>query len=300
MLTVAEHYVSVEHRFLLRIGRIVGDTYIGIDDPEAIVQGLKKCSTGVDLFTFTQPLPEISIKFAYPVEWDNWAVIEVSGYEQWWTEQIDNKTRNMVRKAQRKGVVVREVPFDGALVRSIWEIYNECPVRQGKPNRHYGLDEATVRRLEATLPNNSIFLGAFLEDKMIGFAKVVVDGNRRQAKIMNIMAMMAYLDKAPVNALIAEVVRICAERTIPCCVYGNFTYGKKQNDKLTIFKSNNGFRPVLLPRYYVPLNVMGSLALRFGLHHRLRDRIPESLASRVRSLRSQWYSRTLRAFRAAS
>jgi hypothetical protein len=300
MLTSAGYDVSVDHGRLVRIGRIVGDTYIVIEDPRAIIEGLKGCGTRIDMFTFTQVLPETTKRFGYPVEWENWAVIEVSSYEQWWTKQVDNKTRNMVRKAERKGTIVREVPFGDALVRGIWEIYNECPVRQGKPNRHYGLDEATVRKVESTFLNNSIFLGAFFEDKMIGFAKIVVDGNRKQAKIMNIVAMVGYLEKAPMNALVAEAVRICAERGIPYCVYGKFAYGKKRNDTLTTFKSNSGFRPVLVPRYYVPLNAIGSLALRLGLQHKLRDRLPESFASRVRSLRSKWYSRTLRTFRAAS
>jgi hypothetical protein len=300
MLTIAGHEVSVDHGRLVRIGRVAGETYVGIEDPGAVIQGLKECGTRIDLFTFPQLLPETKQKFDFPLEWDNLAVIEVGTYEHWWTKQIDNKTRNMVRKAERKGVVVREVPFEDTLVKGIWRIYNECPVRQAKPNRHYGVDEATVRKLEATFLDNSIFLGAFFEDEMIGFVKVVVDANRRQAKIMNIIAMVKYWEKAPMNALVAETVRICAELGIPYCVYGQFTYGKKQKDKLTSFKSNNGFRPVLLPRYYVPLNTIGSLALRFGLQHRLRDRLPESIASQIRSLRIKWYGRMLQTFRTFS
>jgi hypothetical protein len=300
MLTIAGHDLLLDSGRLLRIGRIVGDTYVGIEDPKAIIQRLKECGTRVDLFTFTQLLPDISTQFGYPVEWDNWAVIEVSTYEHWRTKQIDSKTRNMIRKAEKKGVVVREVPFDDLLVEGIWEVYNECPVRQGKRNRHYGLDKATVRKLEATLLSNSIFLGAFFEDKMVGFAKLVIDRNQRQVKIMNLLAMVEYREKAPMNALVAEAVRSCAERGIPYCVYGSFTYGKKQNDSFTSFKSNNGFGPVLLPRYYVPLNSIGSLALRLGLQHRLRDRLPESFASKLRFLRSKWYGKMLRSFRTAS
>jgi hypothetical protein len=289
----------VDHRRLLRVGRIVGDSYVGIDDPKAVIQGLKGCSTRVDLFTFTQLLPDTRAHFSFPVEWDNWAVIEVSTYEHWWTKQVDNKTRNMVRKAERKGVVVRELPFDDLLIEGIRAVYDECPVRQGKRNRHYGLDQSTVRKLEATVLNNSIFLGAFCEDKMIGFAKLVVDGSQKQAKIMNLLAMVEYREKAPMNALVAEAVRTCAERGIPYCVYGGFTYGKKQNDSFTSFKSNNGFQPVMIPRYYVPLNSIGAIALRFGLQHRLRDHLPEWFASRLRILRSKWYDTALRTFRSA-
>lgn len=298
MMNVCDRTIRTEGR-LLRIGRIVGDSYINVDDPVSMVEGLRSCGARVDLFTFTQLLPDVDAKFSYSVEWENWAVVEVSTYDCWWTKQVDKKTRNMVRKAERKGVVVREAPFNAALVKGICEIYNECPVRQGKPNRHYGLDEATVRKLEATLLNNSIFVGAYLEEQLIAFAKVVIDDNGKQAKIMNIIAMVRHWENAPMNALVAEIVRICADRRIPHCVYGNFTYWNKQNDTLTTFKSNNGFQPVLIPRYYVPLTGLGSIALRFGLQHRLRDRLPESFAAHVRAWRSKWYGKALRTFRAA-
>jgi len=68
-------------------------------------------------------------KYAYPMEWDNLAVPPVSTFEQWWMHQIGFKARNKAKQAERKGIVLREVPFDDALVRGIWEICNECPVR---------------------------------------------------------------------------------------------------------------------------------------------------------------------------
>ena len=60
MLTIAGHDLLLDSGRLLRIGRIVGDTYVGIEDPKAIIQRLKECGTRVDLFTFTQLLPDIS------------------------------------------------------------------------------------------------------------------------------------------------------------------------------------------------------------------------------------------------
>ena len=38
-----------------------------------------------------------------------------------------------MRRAEKRGVVVREVPFDDDLVRGIVEIYDETPIRQGGP-----------------------------------------------------------------------------------------------------------------------------------------------------------------------
>jgi hypothetical protein len=129
MLTVCGRGIRVEGR-LLRIARLDGDKYRFLDDPEPVLANLRKSGTRIDLFTFMQRLPGTSPKCAYPMEWDNLAAVPVSTFDHWWTKQIDNKTRNMVRKGEKKGVTLREVPFDDALVQGIWEIYNETPVRR--------------------------------------------------------------------------------------------------------------------------------------------------------------------------
>src|SRR5438270_3410101 len=167
------------------------------------------------------------------MEWDNLAVLPVSTFDHWWNQQIRSFPRNRARQAEKRGVKVREVPFDDALVRGIWEVYNESPVRQGKPNFHYGKDLETVRKAEATFLDRSIFIGAFLEEKLIGFVKLVTDANRTQANLMNVVSMVKHRDKAPTNALIAAAVRSCAERGIRYLVYQNFVYGKKGPDRLT-------------------------------------------------------------------
>jgi len=52
----------------------------------------------------------------------------------------------MIRKAGRAGVEIRVVPFDDKLVQAIVELYNENPMRHGKPLAHYGKDFATIKR----------------------------------------------------------------------------------------------------------------------------------------------------------
>jgi hypothetical protein len=37
--------------------------------------------------------------------------------------------------------------------------------------------------------------------------------------------------------------------------------------------------------------MLGGIALRLGLHRRLSERIPESLAARLREFREAWYRR---------
>src|SRR5215469_13649874 len=125
---------------LLRIASLDGDKHEFPNDPDAFLTQLRSCGTRVDIFTFLQRIPETVPKYAYPFEWDNLAVLPVSTFDHWWNKQIRSFPRNRARQAEKKRVVVREVPFDDALVRGIWEIYNECPVRQGTPFIHYGKD----------------------------------------------------------------------------------------------------------------------------------------------------------------
>lgn len=291
--------IKVEGR-VLRIASPELDKYEPLRDPEAMIDDLRKAGKRIDVFSFMQLVPETSPKYKYQMEWDNLAVLPVSTFDHWWNHQILSYARNRARQAAKKGVTVREVPFDDTLVHGMWEVYNESPVRQGRRNVHYGKDIATVRKEEATFLDRSIFIGAFFGDTLVGFVKLVTDEARTQANLMNIVAMLKHRDKAPTNALIAESVRSCAERGIRYLLYQNFTYGKKRPDSLTNFKEVNGFRRVDLPRYYVPLTAMGRLALRFGLHHRFADVLPDSIATKLRELRTAWYNRKLHSVAQAS
>jgi hypothetical protein len=290
LIKVCGKEIRVQGR-ILRTARLEGDKYMFLDDPEALLDGLRKCATRIDLFTFLQRLPETSPKFTYPMEWDNLAVIKVSTFDDWWNHQIRFKARNKARQAEKKGVTLRVVPFDDDLVRGIWEIYNECPIRQRRPFQHYGKDIATVYREEATFLESSTFIGAFLDSRLIGFIKLVADETRTQANLMNIVSMIQSRDKAPTNALVAHAVRCCAERGIPYLVYSNFAYRKRLRDSLSDFKESNGFQRVNLPRYYVPLTPLGSACLRLDLHHNLSDHLPAPIAEGLRGLRNAWYNR---------
>lgn len=284
--------IQVDGR-LLRIARLALDTFDSVDDPAATLAALRRSGAAIDLFTFMQKLPDTAPRYAYPMEWDNVAALRVSTFDHWWTKQIKYRTRNHVRVAEKKGIVVREVDFDDRLVNGILAVYNESPMRQRKPFRHYGKDFETVRRENGTFPDQSIFIGAFLADSLVGFAKLVCDQHRDQAGLMQIIAMIRHRDKAPTNALIAAAVRVCAERRIRHLVYASFAYGRKRRDGLSAFKQHNGFRRVDLPRYYLPLTVAGRVALRLGLHHPFVHRVPEPLLARLRRARSRWYGRRL-------
>jgi len=276
---------------LIRIARVDGEGYEFLEEPEAALSALRTSRTRVDLFTFIQKLSDTSPKYKYPMEWDNMAALPISTFDHWLTSQVNSKVRNMVRKADKNGVIVREVPFDDGLVRGISAIYNESPIRQDKRFWHYGKDLEAVRSMNGTFLDRSIFIGALFQHNLIGFAKLVSDEDRGQAGLMQIISMIQHRDKAPTNALIAQAVRSCAARGIPYLWYANFSYGNKQRDTLADFKRHNGFQRVDLPRYYVPLTVAGRMALRLGLHHGVTDWIPEPVAVTYRSIRSFWNAR---------
>jgi hypothetical protein len=292
-INVAGVDIRIEGR-ILRIARLERERYEGLADPETILDGLRRCGHRVDLFTFMQRLPEIQPNYGYPMEWDNLAVLSVSSFDHWWKRQIDNKTRNMVRKAEKHGVMLREVPFSDTLVKGIWKIYNETPYRQGKRFPHYGKDNETVHKEEATHVDRSIFIGAYLGEEMIGFIKLVEDDTRTETSLINIVSLIRHRDKAATNALIASAVRACADRRIPYLVYSKFAYGKRQRDTLSDFKQNNGFKRIDLPRYYIALTPIGWAAFRLRLHHRVFELLPGSIVTKFREVRAAWNNRKAR------
>lgn len=254
------------------------------------MRALRASGRTADLFTFLQALPESEPKFPYAFEMDNFAALRVTTYDEW-LRGLSGRIRTQTRQAERRGVEVREIPFDDAAAHGIWEIYNETPVRQGRRFPHYGKDLETVRRMSATFPEHSIFIGAFFEGRLIGFIKLVANRARTQAGLMHILSMAAHRDKAPTNALVAAAVRACADRGISYLAYCSYAYGNKGDSSLSEFKRRNGFRRADVPRYYIPLTRWGATAYRLGLHHGWKDRLPESVAARLRDVRAAWFRR---------
>jgi hypothetical protein len=279
---------------VIRTAFLDGEGYQFLKDPKAAVGVLRGVDTRIDLFTFIQRLSDTVPRYAYLMEWDNMAALRISTFDDWMTKQIDFKVRNKVRKSAKSGVDVREVPFDDALVRGISTVYNESPVRQGRRFWHYGEEFETVRRINGTFMDRSIFIGAFFEGNLIGFVKLVADEDRTQAGLMQIVSMIRHRDKAPQNGLVAQAIRTCAGRGISYLWYANMSYGRKKRDGLADFKRHNGFQKMEVPRYYVPLTLSGRVALRFGLHHTMTDWIPEPVAATYRRIRKRWHARDSR------
>jgi hypothetical protein len=276
---------------LVRVAQPEGDGFLFLDNPERAVAHLRAQGPRADLVTFIQALPDAAPKFPYPFEMDNFATLRVNTFEDWWERGIGFKARNKFRQAEKRGVEIREIPFDDDAARGIWEIYNETPIRQGRRFPHYGKDLETVRRMSATFPDLSVFIGAFFEGRMIGFVKLVANQAGTQAGLMHILSLEAHRDKAPTNGLLAHAVRASAERGIAYLTYASLTYGNKERSTLSDFKVRCGFQRMDVPRYYVPLTRWGAMAYRLGLHRGLKDRLPESIAAPLRDARASWLRR---------
>ena len=261
-----------------------------IAGPDRFVSQLKKSNLKADIFTFVQRVPDVIPKYPYHLEWDNAAVVPITTFSEWWEKRAQYDVRKAVKRAQRLGVIVRESQFDDAFVQGICGIYNDSPVRQGTAFWHYQKDFAIVKQENATYLEKSVFIGAYYQDALIGFIKMVyVD---TIATTLQVISQKMHYDKKPMNALIAKAVEICEKKGVSHLVYGNFTYDG-HHSSLTEFKRRNGFAPMLVPRYYIPLSITGAVALKLNLHHSWAQHIPDPLMAKLRTLRSRWYHRKL-------
>ncbi len=273
---------------LVKVGRVRSEWWEGVKEPVRLIESLKTSRVKPDLFTFMQRLPETSARFDYHMELDNVAAIRIKDYDYWWKSQIKDKTRNMVRKSQRQGIEVRIDDYSDEFVKGIVDIYNETPIRQGRPFHHYGKGFDRVKAENSSYLERSEFIGAYYQEELVGFIKMVYDEGF--ATIMQIVSKIKERDRAPTNALLAKAVERCAERHVPFLVYAKYTYGKKGVDPLTDFKRHNAFEKIDLPRYYVPLTLKGRLALRTGAHHGIMELMPRWAIVKTLHLRNLWYS----------
>jgi hypothetical protein len=255
-----------------------------VDNPEQFVAQIKEGPLKVDLFTFAQQSTSAQPEYSYHIEWDNAAIIPIRDYASWW-EKLPQETRRNVRKATKCGVDVKAAPFNDDLVRGIVDIYNETPMRQGKRFWHYGKSFETVRKETATYLERSEFIGAYHQEALIGFIKMVyVD---KCARIIHILSMEQHANKRPTNALIAKAVEVCAEKGCTSLQYQKYIYGGNQASPLTEFKRRNGFEEVRYPRYYVPISTTGKLVLKLRLHHGFIHLLPKKVSVALRGMRNR-------------
>ena len=253
-------------------------------DPEHLLAGLRASPLKSDLFAFSQRPPDSTPRFSYPMVWENFAVLPILGYAEWWEKRLNQDTRRCVRVAAKRGLVVRPVQFDDELCRGICAIYNETPIRQGRSFHHFGKKVDAVKAENGTFVERSAFVGAYHEAELVGFLKMVYMG--KTASIMQILSKVGHYDRRPMNALMAKAVEICNERQMAYLVYRKYHYYKGLADSLTEFKRRNGFEKMDIPRYYVPLTAKGRLAVSLGLQLGAGHWIPKQVVVAARAIRS--------------
>jgi hypothetical protein len=284
-------YFSVDDREFYCTGRLVkicglvNAWYETVEDPEALVSSLKKVKQRLHVFTFFQRVPHTVPKYNYSMELYSVAVMRLKTYDNWWQNRIGKKTRHAVKKAQKHGVVVRIIDFDDKLVEGISDIYNETPVRQGKKFPHYKDSLEKVRKENETFIDRSVFLGAYYQNELVGFAKIVFEDEF--VDILQLLSKIAHRDKCITNALVSKIVEVCALRGV-----GYIAYGGYDANSLGDFKRHNDFIRMDLPRYLIPLTWAGSIALRMNLHNSPLDLLPNQMVLLLKSLRRRFYELT--------
>jgi hypothetical protein len=259
-----------------------------VKDPETFIAALKKSGLRADVLTFFQRPPDLKPKFAYPMEWENYAAVPVTTFDEWW-EKLPQESRKNTRRAAKRGVEVKVAAFDDELARGIHKICNETPVRQGRPFWHYGKDFETIKREHATYMQRSDFIAAYFEGELIGFIKLVyVD---QVASIMAILALNSHYDKRPMNALLTKAMEVCAQKRVGYFVYGNYIYGNKKDSSLVEFKRRNGFEQVDFPRYYVPLTLKGNIYVTLRLYRGVVGLLPGPVLNLLLKIRDKFYAR---------
>jgi hypothetical protein len=275
------HEITISGR-VIKCARLQEEWFEDVDDPDALTTALAGGSPRADIFTFWQRLPDTTARHRYYREIDDVAALPITTYEEWWTNQIKSRTRGLIRKSQKQGVVVREAEYTDDFVRGITNIFNETPIRQGRRFWHYGKDFETVKRQFSRYLFREKLIGAYFEGELIGF--IMLGFADRYAVTSQIISTIGHRDKGPNNSLMSKAVEICAREGVPYLVYLNWGSGS-----LSEFKRRNGFQRISLPRYYVPLNLRGELALRLGLHKGLRRALPDSVLLSLKQLRTTWY-----------
>ena len=272
---------------LIKLCALVNAWYESVENPETLISSIKKLEEKQHIFTFFQRPPHIEPKFNYYKEPYSVAVIKLKSYDDWWNNSIGKYARQAVKRSQKYGVEVRAKIFDDEFIKGISRIYNETPLRAGKKFPHYNDSLEKVKKENGTFIDRSLFLGAYYETELVGFAKIVFE--EEFADILQLLSKISHRYKCVTNALLAKIVEVCSEREVGYIAYGNF-----DSSGLGDFKRHNGFTRMDLPRYYIPLNLVGKVALRLKLHRSFSDAIPDEVKPFLRGFRKWWFERRVR------
>jgi hypothetical protein len=278
---------------VLTVARLKDEWYDDLGDPELVISSLKQCASVPDLLTLWQRLPDTVPIYPYYYETEILSAIPLKDFEHWWEKQIGSDTRKKARRPEKRGVEIRVVPLDDAFVSGVMGVFNETPVRRGKPFWHYGKDFDTIKQGLLRDLDRSKFIGAYDGGNLVGFVKLVC-AEGRFANPGLIVSKLEARKKYVNNALIAKSVELCCQNRIPFLTYTKWRRGSQAE-----FLVRHGFQKVTVPRYWIPLTPKGKIAIKLGLYRDIRSYIPDRLLIAVRELRSALYERWYKDYRKA-
>jgi hypothetical protein len=272
----------------LTVARLRDEWYDELGNPELVICSLKKCAPVPDLFTFWQRLPDTVPAYSYYHEPEVLSAIPLKDFQHWWEKQIASDTRKKAKRPERRGVEIKVVKLDDGFVRGVMGVFNETPVRRGKPFWHYGKDFETLKHGLSRDLDRSKFIGAYDGGNLVGFVKLV-SAPGRFANPGLIVSKLEARKKYVNNALIAKSVELCCQDGIPFLTYTKWRRGSQAD-----FLVRNGFQKITVPRYWIPLTWKGKIALKLGLHRDIRSYIPDNLIGALLNFRGAFYNRLYR------
>jgi hypothetical protein len=269
----------------LRIMKLEDEWHEDVNDPHAVIEFLRENpDVRPDILSFWQRLPDVEPKYSFHHEFEHLAVIPVQSHDHWFGNLIKPRVRTSIRKAKKEGLVVKETVYDDAFVQGMTAIFNESPVRQGRPFWHYGKDFGVVKQQFSRFVHRETMIGAYYEGEMIGF--VMLSNAGRFGVTGQIISSIKHRDKSTNFALIAAAVEACEKQGLKHLVY--LFWG---DNSLSEFKRRCGFERTAAPRFYVPLTLKGTLALKTGAHRGWKAALPDPVRDRLKRLRQSWYAR---------
>jgi len=120
-------------------------------------------------------------------------------------------------------------------------------------------------------PRKGAFIGAFLENRLVGFIQLLYGDNI--AIISQILSLQEFWGKAVNNALLAKTVEFCSQNQMQWIMYGRMG----NHPSLDKFKQSNDFKKFSLTRYFVPITKKGQVAIKLGLHNEAKDILPQRI-----------------------
>jgi len=287
-LQIGSNFILVRGRFL-KTACLHNENWLAteLSDPDSIIKALKSPAspTRADIFTFAQHPPHTTPKYEYHFELESIAAVRTNNFDEWWNA-LPHEGRKNVRRAQKRGVVVKVRELDEDLISELMELNNESPLRQNIRFPHYGKNVDQVRKDQSTYLERSDFVCAYFGAELVGCMKLVYRGE--SASILQFISKTSHYDKRPANAVLAKAIELCQLKNIAYLTYGMMDYGNKRHGSLREFKLRNGFTEMLVPRYYVPLSGKGRVCMAAKLHRGLIGVLPPQVIRLAVGARARW------------